>query len=210
MRRLLIVLLLLVSACLQQPIELPEGEVRDYEGEDLSSIADFRENSIKGVQRVDLENYTLKIGGLVDRELELSYEEVLSRQPYTKVVTLYCVEGWNAKILWEGVLISELIDLAGPMPEANTVVFSAVDGYTSSLPLDYIRNNDILLAYKMNNATLIPERGYPFQVVAEDKWGYKWVKWVNGIYLSDNPEYRGYWEQRGYNNDAGVDGPIFG
>jgi DMSO/TMAO reductase YedYZ molybdopterin-dependent catalytic subunit len=61
----------------------------------------------------------------------------------------------------------------------------------------------------MNDVTLPPERGFPFQVVAESKWGYKWVKWVTAIELSDDAEYQGTWEQRGYNNDADIDGPIF-
>ena len=56
------------------------------------------------------------------------------------------------------------------------------------------------MAYRMNNVTLPVERGYPFQLVAEDKWGYKWIKWVEKIELTDDPAYRGYWEQRGYSN----------
>jgi DMSO/TMAO reductase YedYZ molybdopterin-dependent catalytic subunit len=57
--------------------------------------------------------------------------------------------------------------------------------------------------------TLPPERGFPFQVVAESKWGYKWVKWVTKIELSDDTDYKGYWEELGYNNDGGIEGPIF-
>ena len=44
----------------------------------------------------------------------------------------------------------------------------------------------------------IVQPGYPFQLVAEDKWGYKWIKWIVKIELTDDPSYRGYWEQRGY------------
>jgi DMSO/TMAO reductase YedYZ molybdopterin-dependent catalytic subunit len=65
--------------------------------------------------------------------------------------------------------------------------------------------NDILMAYKMNNMTLPSERGFPFQLVAESKWGYKWIKWITRIELSDNPDYKGYWEQRGYSNTGDLD-----
>lgn len=82
------------------------------------------------------------------------------------------------------------------------VIFYAYDGYSTSLPLDYIINNKIMIAYEMNNVTLPPERGFPFQLVAESKWGYKWIKWITEIELSDNEDYRGYWESRGYPNDA--------
>lgn len=184
-------------------------EVQEYHGENLSSVADFRENSIKGVQHIDIANYTLAIDGLVNNPLHLKYEGVLKHDKYSKVVTLNCVEGWSAKILWEGVLIKDLLNEAGIKDTANTVIFYAYDGYTSSLPLDYIIDNDIILAYKMNGVTMPPERGFPFQVIAEDKWGYKWVKWVTKIELSDNPNFKGYWEKAGYNQNGDLNGPKF-
>jgi DMSO/TMAO reductase YedYZ molybdopterin-dependent catalytic subunit len=187
-----------------QPKRLDYVEVSEYQGEKLGSINDFRENSIKGPQYVDIENYTLVIDGLVDREKTYTYDEVLDHQNYEKVVTLNCVEGWSVKILWEGVLLKGLLDEAGTRPEANTVIFHSYDGYSTSLPLDYIIDNNILLAYKMNGLTLPPERGFPFQVVAESKLGYKWAKWITGIELSDDANYTGYWESRGFSNEADV------
>jgi DMSO/TMAO reductase YedYZ molybdopterin-dependent catalytic subunit len=189
---------------------LSSVEVREYQGERLSSVDDFRENSIKGPQHVEIEGYQLEITGLVDTPKSLAYEEVLGMPNYKKVVTLHCVEGWSATILWEGIKLEDLIEQAGPQTSANTVIFHAYDGYTSSLPLDFITENDILLAYEMNGVTLPPERGFPFQVVAEQKWGYKWVKWVTKIELSNDPDYEGYWESRGYNNDGDLSGPKFG
>ena len=178
-------------------------EIREYQGTDLSSIAAFHENSIKGPQQIDLESYRLKVDGLVENSLEDTLAEVTdNHQSYNKVVTLNCVEGWRVTILWEGVLVKELIEEAKASPEANTVIFHAYDGYTTSLPLDYIMGQDIMLAYKMNGVVLPPERGAPFQLVAESKWGYKWIKWVTQIELSDDVSYQGYWESRGYPNDA--------
>jgi DMSO/TMAO reductase YedYZ molybdopterin-dependent catalytic subunit len=187
-----------------QPKRLDYVEVSEYQGENLGSINDFRENSIKGPQYVDIENYSLIISGLVNQEKVYTYDEVLDRQNYEKVVTLNCVEGWSVKILWEGVLLKGLLDEAGTRPEANTVIFYSYDGYSTSLPLDYIIDNNILLAYKMNGLTLPPERGFPFQVVAESKLGYKWAKWITGIELSDDANYTGYWESRGFSNEADV------
>lgn len=184
--------------------ELSPVEIRDYEGEKLSSIDDFRENSIKGPQFINIDDYRLKITGLVEEEKELTYDEALDRERYSKVVKLDCVEGWSLTILWEGILVKELIGEAKPLENANTVIFHAHDGFTTSLPLSYITGNDIIMAYKMNNATLPPERGFPFELVAEQKWGYKWIKWITEIELSDNPEYRGYWESRGYSNKADI------
>ena len=182
---------------------LQPSEIREYEGQQLSSIDDFRENSIKGPQFIDNEGYRLSITGLVDNEIEYTYDDVVgSHQLFEKVVTLYCVEGWDATILWEGVLVGDLIEEAGVDSKAKVAIFYAIDGYSTSLPLDYIIDNDILLAYKMNDVVLPAERGFPFQLVAESKYGYKWIKWITEIRLSDDADYLGYWESRGFPNDA--------
>ena len=183
------------------PNALPAVEVRAYQGNDLSSMNDFRENSIRGPQYINTSDYRLTVTGLTNTTDVYTYQDILARFPhYTRVVTLFCVEGWDVTILWEGVLVRDLIRKAGIDPRANTVIFTAHDGYTTSFPLDYLMNHDILMAYRMNNVTLPAERGYPFQLVAQDKWGYKWIKWIEKIQVSDDPNYQGYWEQRGYSN----------
>jgi DMSO/TMAO reductase YedYZ molybdopterin-dependent catalytic subunit len=60
------------------------------------------------------------------------------------------------------------------------------------------------MAYKMNDVVLPAERGFPFQLVAESEWGYKWVKWITGIEISNNTSYEGYWESRGFSNSGDV------
>src|SRR4030042_2371951 len=192
------------------PITLPGTEVRAYEGKDLSSINDFRENSLRGPQHVNISEYRLTVTGLTNETDVYTYSEVLDGYPhYSKVITLFCVEGWEVTILWEGVMVRDLIRAAGIDPRANTVIFTAHDGYTTSFPLDYLINNDILMAYRMNNLTLPAERGYPFQLVDEDKWGYKWIKWIEKIELCADTDYRGYWEQRGFSNTADLEKNYF-
>jgi DMSO/TMAO reductase YedYZ molybdopterin-dependent catalytic subunit len=190
---------------------LAPNEITEYEGVDLSSINAFRENSIKGPQEIDVESYTLGITGLVTSPTNYTYDEVLNQyQLYKKVVTLDCVEGWSVTILWEGLLVRDLLAEADPLADAEVLIFHAYDGYTTSVPLDYIMDNDILMAYKMNDLVLPPERGFPFQLVAESKWGYKWIKWITEIELSDDADYRGYWESRGYSNSADLGESFFG
>jgi DMSO/TMAO reductase YedYZ molybdopterin-dependent catalytic subunit len=190
--------------------ELEAAEIKEYQGEKLGSITDFNENSIKGPQYVDISAYRLKITGLVNKPMSYTYDDVISKhQAYTKLLTINCVEGWSVKILWEGLQLKDLLDEANVKPEAKVVIFHAYDGYTTSLPLQYIFDKNLLLAYKMNGIILPPERGYPFELVAEDKWGYKWIKWVNEIELSDNTNYKGYWESEGYSNDGSLDKSFF-
>ncbi len=188
-----------------ETIRLDNVEVKEYKGQKLSSVNDFRENSIKGPQYIDINKYRLEVTGLVSNPKNYTYDEVTKdHQNYEKVVKLDCVEGWDVTILWKGVLVKDLIKETNPSPNANTIIFYAYDGYSTSFPLDYVENNNILLAYKMNNVTIPQERGFPFQLVAEDKWGYKWIKWVTKIELSNNVSYQGYWESRGYSNSGNL------
>lgn len=196
---------------IKNPAELGAVEIARYEGQKLSSVDDFRENSIKGPQHVDIGSYRLQVSGLVDKPESYTYDEITGEnQNYKKVVTLNCVEGWSATILWEGVLVKDLIAKSGPLANAEVVIFHAYDGYTTSLPLEYIAEKNIMLAHKMNEISLPQERGFPFQLVAESKWGYKWIKWVTEIELSDDVDYKGFWESRGYSNEADLDKGYFG
>jgi DMSO/TMAO reductase YedYZ molybdopterin-dependent catalytic subunit len=184
-------------------------EVRSYQGQDLSSMSEVPENAIVDTQHINESGYRLTITGLTNTTTVLTYSDILNHRHYTKVVSLDCVEGWDATILWEGVLVRDLINQAGADPRANTVIFHATDGYTTSFPLSYVMDNDIIMAYNMNNVTIDAEHGYPFRLVAEDKWGYKWIKWIDRIELSDNPDYKGYWEQRGYSVSGNLSGSSF-
>lgn len=181
-----------------------EKEIREYQGIQLDPAVGPRDNSISGIQQVDLNSYQLQLTGLVEKPVNYSYEQVLAKEPAQRLITLYCVEGWQATVLWEGVRITDLLADAGIKDDAAVVIFHCVDGYTTSMPLATIKDKDMLLAYSANGLPLPASMGFPFIVVAEDKLGYKWARWVNEIELSSDENYKGYWEKRGYPNDAPV------
>jgi DMSO/TMAO reductase YedYZ molybdopterin-dependent catalytic subunit len=188
-----------------QPRTLYPGEIQNYQGENLSYIADVQENAIKGTQNINQSTYRLTITGLVNKTVEYTYDQIINGfQNYQKVVTIYCVEGWSAKILWEGFLVDDLLKIAAVNSSALAVIFHASDGYSTSLPLEYLTSHNIIIAYKMNGVTIPPERGFPFELVAESQYGYKWIKWITAIEITDNPDYRGYWESRGFPNNATI------
>jgi len=227
---IVLIFALTLSACLQEPVNSTAttaantsasltdavsqatlsryrpAELREYNGTRLDPAIGPRDNSIGGVRTVDTTKYLLRITGFVASATELTYGDVLALPAVEKLITLYCVEGWEATILWKGVRLADLFEQAGGTgPRANTVIFHAVDGYSTSLPLATILERDLMLAYQSNGLPLPAEMGYPFIVVAEDKWGYKWARWVNWIELSDDPNYRGYWEQLGYSNEGDLE-----
>lgn len=186
--------------------DLGSVEIRSYKGKQLDTVGAEPETSIKGPQHIDRSAYRLAVTGLVSTPLSLTYDEVTSMPSYQKVTTLKCVDGWAVTYLWQGVLIKDLLARAGYDRGSKVVIFRCADGYSESLPLDFVTRRDILLAYRMNGLIMPPERGFPFQVVAEDRWGYKWAKWVTAIEVSDDTRFTGYWEKRGADNTATIPG----
>ena len=199
-----------VGVALAQDEDPEEVEIRDYEGAKLGSVEDFRENSIRGVQEIDIEEYRLQVTGLVEEDSEFTYEELQEMDHIKKVVTLNCVEGWSVKALWEGIPLKDLFSEMNIAPEVNTVIFHAADGYTTSLSMAHIMDNNIIIADHLNGLQLPPEQGFPFQLVAEQKWGYKWIRWLTKIEFSADEDYQGFWESRGYSSDGDLDKPKFG
>ena len=193
---IIVVLLSLMTACKSGPITLEPQEIESYQGIDLTPTASLPENSIKGIQEIELSDYILEIRGEVENTLSLTYEEVLAYTIYEKQITLNCIQGWKAEILWEGVLLRDIFADAGITENAATVIFHAPDGYTAALPLDRFTEKDILLAHKANGITLPPSLGFPFIVVAEEEIGYKWARWVTEIEISSDPDFKDFWEQR--------------
>ena len=183
------------------------GELKSYQGVQLGSVNDFRENSILGVQKVDVKKYRLKIDGLVQKPLSYTYDQLKSLPHQKKLVTVHCVEGWKVAVLWEGIPFSEFASRAGVAPRAVTAVFHSVDGYSTSLPLKTVTEKNMILADSANGIPLPAALGFPFILVAEDKWGYKWARWIERIEFSARADYRGYWEQRGYNQKGDLSGP---
>ena len=205
MKYLIVTLLVLVSTGLIiASMVHAEREIREYEGKRLDPFDRKYDNSIKGPQQVDIKKYRLEVTGLVESPQSLTYQEVLTLPNVKRAVTLHCVEGWDEHLLFEGVSLTDVLALAKPKKGVRTVIFYAADGYSSSLTYDNVTRLDLMLAAKINGKVLDANRGFPFQVVAESKWGYKWVKWVTKIELSKDP-YKGYWEKRGYDNEADIE-----
>jgi len=116
-----------------------EMEIREYNGVRLDPSVGPRDNSISGIQKVDVNDYQLKVTGLVNNPVAFSYDQVLEKESSERLITLYCVEGWNASVLWKGVRIMDLMADAGVREEAKVVIFHCVDGYTTSIPLETIQ-----------------------------------------------------------------------
>ena len=149
--------------------------------------------------------YRLRVGGLVDEPLDLSFAELTS-MPVTEVTRDFqCVTGWRVPdVQWVGVRLRDVLDRAGVQAEATAVRFVSFDGeYSESLTLDQARRDDVLVAYELEGEPLSSEHGGPARLYVAPMYGYKSCKWLGAIELTARVE-PGYWEQRGYDVDAWV------
>jgi DMSO/TMAO reductase YedYZ molybdopterin-dependent catalytic subunit len=156
-----------------------------------------------GEPTFDGRNWQLRIEGLVDNPVTLSFQDLLGLAQSDQVHDYMCVTGWKVDhVRWQGPLVSTLLDIARPKAAATSVSFDSADGiYVDSLALAEARRPEVLLAHSINGARLGQDRGAALRLVIPFMFGYKGVKWVSRIRLTDKQEI-GYWEQRGYDVNA--------
>jgi DMSO/TMAO reductase YedYZ molybdopterin-dependent catalytic subunit len=152
-----------------------------------------------GVPAIDLGCWSLRVFGLVERELTLGLAEFRSLPRVRVLADLHCVTRWSRLgNLWEGVPCRELLGRAGVKSAARFVVCHAYDhGWTTDLPLEYFLAEDALLADTHDGLPLPAEHGGPVRGVVPRLYAWKSAKWVKAIEVvaADRP---GYWEGRGY------------
>ena len=148
------------------------------------------------------ERWSFDVWGAVDTQLSLSYGEFLDLPSTTQRQDFHCVTGWSAlDCEFTGVPFATVAERAGVGDDAVHVLFHALDGYTTDLPLSDCRHAGVLFAYGHDGERLAEDHGGPLRVVTPHKYAYKGAKWVDGVEFLTEPE-RGYWEQRGYSASA--------
>lgn len=171
----------------------------------------FRIDTALSVPQVPKDAWRLRIHGLVDREIELTFADLLELPQVERYITLTCVSnevggGLVGNASWQGVLLAPLLAQAGPDPGATQVVSRSVDGWTCGSPTSVIMDGrDAMLAIGMNGEPLPPEHGYPVRLVVPGLYGYvSATKWVTEIELTRWEDFDGYWIPRGWAKEAPV------
>jgi DMSO/TMAO reductase YedYZ molybdopterin-dependent catalytic subunit len=167
--------------------------------------AEFRINSVADGPPFDESTWRLTVDGLVRNPLSLTFAQFKALPQVTRLRNFYCVEGWSVgNVEWGGVTVAEIMKQADIDPQATHLVFHSSDGvYTDSLTLEEAGREDTLLAHELDGALLPPKMGQPLRLVLPKNFGYKYVKWVVRVEAINSPDgYKGYWEQRGYPENA--------
>ncbi|MEO6511850.1 MAG: molybdopterin-dependent oxidoreductase [Nocardioides sp.] len=166
----------------------------------------FRYYSVTGgVETRDAATYRLAVKGLVDRPLDLTMAD-LRAMPQTELVRDFqCVTGWRVpQVHWSGVKLSTVLERAGVRASGKALRLTSFDGtYTDSLTLDQARLPDVLVALSMLGGDVTHNHGGPVRLYVAPMYGYKSVKWLSGIEVTD-AVVPGYWEDRGYDVDGFV------
>jgi len=150
----------------------------------------------------DPETWEFTVTGAVENELSLSYDEFRDLDAVTQRQDFHCVTGWSKlDCEFTGVTFPHLAELAGVEDDAVHVMFHALDGYTTNLPLADCMRDEVLFTWAFDGDDLPREHGGPLRVVTPHRYAYKGAKWVDGVEFLTEPE-RGYWEKRGYSNSA--------
>ncbi|MFK5632994.1 molybdopterin-dependent oxidoreductase [Ornithinimicrobium sp. LYQ103] len=189
-------------------VDVPASASSDVPGHSayLTPNADFyRIDTALFVPRVDPTTWTLRVHGLVEREVELSYADLLAEEHVEALVTLTCVSNQVGGDLvgnatWTGWPVRELLARAGVLPEADMVLSRSADGWTAGTPLEVLTDDrDALVAVAMNGEPLPAEHGYPVRLVVPGLYGYvSATKWVTELKVTRFDADEGYWTPRGW------------
>lgn len=156
------------------------------------------------VPKIDLGKWFLTLDGEVKNRLKLDWKDLQKLPSVESVSDFHCVEGWSVLgVKWEGICFKQMVNMVEPEETVKFVSFECADGYTTSLVLEELLGDDILLAYKLNGEFLEEGIGAPLRLVVPDKYAYKSAMWITRIKFTSKKE-TGYWESRGYSDSADV------
>ena len=171
----------------------------------------YRIDTALVVPQVSKNSWKLKVHGLVDNELEITFDDLLARPQVERYVTLSCVSNkvggdLVGNALWQGVLVKDVLEEAGLQEGAEQVVGRSVDGWTCGSPTEVIMDGrDAMLAVAMNGEPLPARHGYPVRMVVPGLYGYvSATKWITELKLTRWEDFDAYWIPRGWSKKGPV------
>ncbi|HEY1671674.1 MAG TPA: molybdopterin-dependent oxidoreductase [Streptosporangiaceae bacterium] len=171
----------------------------------------YRVDTAVVVPRVTTQEWKLRIHGMVDKPIDINYEDLLSRPQLQRDITIVCVSesvggGYIGNARWQGARLADLLREAGVHPGASQIVMRDAHGMALGVSTEAVMDGrDALLAVKMNGQPLPAEHGYPVRVVVPGLYGYvSACKWVVDMELTTYAAYDAYWSKRGWTAQAAV------
>jgi len=176
-----------------------------------SNSAFYRVDTAISLPQVDPSSWQLRIHGMVEREITLTFDELIKRPLIEDYITLCCVSDpvggpYIGNALWLGTKLSSLLREAGIKAGADQLMCTSVDGFTSGTPVQTVMDGrDALLAVAMNGTALPVAHGFPARMVVPGLYGYvSATKWVTDINVTTFAGNYAYWAQRGWSQQAPI------
>jgi DMSO/TMAO reductase YedYZ molybdopterin-dependent catalytic subunit len=205
----------------QRALSPKKAMAREYTEADRSVVfpangnSDPQDADYQAMAKSGFADWTLEIGGLVEKPASFSLAELRQMPSRTQTTRHDCVEGWSAIATWTGVKLGDLLERVRPKPEARFIVFYCADPdedgekYYESIDFDEAHHPQTILAYDMNGRTLPVAHGAPIRLRVERQLGYKQAKYIMKIDLVESLAdiaggNGGYWEDQGYEWYAGI------
>jgi DMSO/TMAO reductase YedYZ molybdopterin-dependent catalytic subunit len=145
--------------------------------------------------------YRFIVDGLVENLIDISFEELINKFPKTELTSdFHCVTKWSKlDVKWGGIKYLDLQEYIKPTNNAKFVLQHGLDDYTTNVPIDILRKDNVLLAYELFGKPLTKEHGAPLRLIIPDLYAWKGSKFLYKLNFleSDRP---GFWEVRGYHN----------
>jgi DMSO/TMAO reductase YedYZ molybdopterin-dependent catalytic subunit len=152
--------------------------------------------------RYDMARWRLRLYGEVDAPATLTWEEVRKLPTSSITADMHCVTTWSRlDNNWEGVAFKDLVALVKPRSTAHYVIAHSAADYTTSLPVELLADDDVMIAYQHDGAELTPDHGGPLRLVVPKRYAWKSAKWLEGLEWVEHDRL-GFWEKNGYNNAA--------
>jgi DMSO/TMAO reductase YedYZ molybdopterin-dependent catalytic subunit len=194
--------------------KLPPGVNLDVPGISpfvTSNSAFYRVDTAISLPQVDPSSWQLRIHGMVEREITLTFDELIKRPLIEDYITLCCVSDpvqgpYIGNALWLGTKLSSLLREAGIKAGADQLMCTSIDGFTSGTPVETVMDGrDALLAVAMNGTALPVAHGFPARMVVPGLYGYvSATKWVTDINVTTFAGNYAYWAQRGWSQQAPI------
>jgi DMSO/TMAO reductase YedYZ molybdopterin-dependent catalytic subunit len=152
--------------------------------------------------KFDLATWDFSVFGGVESKLTLTWDELMALPQKEVVTDIHCVTRWSKlDTVWRGVPVTEVLDRAGVLPDVTHVMAYSDGGYTTNVPLDVIRDDDVLLAHTFGGEPLEPDHGAPLRLLVPKRYFWKSAKFLRKLELMP-ADRMGFWELNGYHNDA--------
>lgn len=166
----------------------------------------FRVFTVTPIPSFHNDNWSFTVDGLVRKKLSWNWEQFVRLARTVQVSDFHCITGWSVySNTWEGIKLKELLNMEGVLPAARSVKFYSGDGvYTDALTLEQAAMDDVMIAVLHDGKPIPNDLGGPTRLIVPKMYAYKSVKWVERIEMIEDPDYTGYWEERGYAKNAWI------